>query len=60
MLSGGGGIDPSPTIDLNVSGIKLNVRLAPLCKDGNHKIRGTRITPVAIAKNQKIDLQPKV
>jgi hypothetical protein len=60
MLSGGGGIDPSPTIDLNVSGIKLSVRLTPLCKDGTYKIRGIRITPVAIAKNQKIDLQPKV
>ena len=27
MLSGGGGIDPSPTIDLNVSGIKLSINL---------------------------------
>jgi hypothetical protein len=61
MLSGGGGIDPSPTNDLNVSGIKLDVSFKPFTyRRETYKVRGTRMTPVAMAKNQNIDLQPSV
>lgn len=61
--SAGGGILPSPTSDLNVSGMKLDLSEASsqIRKRGwTYKMMGTRTTPHEIVKNQKIALHPRV
>lgn len=64
----GGGILPSPTSDLSVSGMNLitdqhcTTSHPPqsLNRAKTHKINGINTTPTAMARNQKIDLQPRV
>jgi hypothetical protein len=61
MQSRGGAIEPFPTRDRNVSGIRLTLKPgSALTLTGTHKTRGTSTTPVAIARNQKIALHPSV